>query len=62
MSKEGELELLFIALAIGAGCSRVSDVEVHGRRPVPIICQLNAQGLYGTNLFESPLSGMSTLA
>ena len=38
-SREGELELelLFIAFAIGAGCSRISDVEVHGRRPVPII-------------------------
>ena len=36
-SKEGKLKLLFIAFAIGAGCSRISDVEVHGRRPVPII-------------------------
>ena len=52
MSKEVELELLFIAFAIGAGFSRISEVEVHGRRPVPIICQLNVLGLYGANLLE----------
>jgi len=62
VSIEGKLKLLFIAFAIGAGCSRISDVEVHGRRPVPISCQLNVQGLYGTELFESSLSGMRTLA
>jgi len=51
-SKERKLRLFFIAFAIGAGCSRISDVEVHGRRPVPIICQLNVLGLYGANLLE----------